>query len=149
VHFSFSTFFSVSRYISCLTMCLFHFPCFSVFLTYSRFYSVYFSFFTFLMFPAIFHVLECMFLFFHDFQVSIHTPGHTVSISHISSSSVFLAIFQVKLFLSYFLRFSIVMPYSMSYNVHFSFSMFFSVSCHISGPTLFVSHFPRFLVFSS
>jgi hypothetical protein len=29
------------------------------------------------------------------------------------------------------------------------FFKFFSVSCHISRPTVFVSHFPRFSVFSS
>ena len=36
----------------------------------------------------------------------------------------------------------------MSYCMHFSFFLFFSVSRHIAGHTIFVSHFPRFSVFS-
>ena len=40
------------------------------------------------------------------------------------------------------------MPYSRSFNVHFSFATFFLVSCHIPGQTMFVSHFPRFSIFS-
>ena len=36
----------------------------------------------------------------------------------------------------------------MSYSVHFSFFMFFSVSRHISCHTMWVSHFPRLSVFS-
>jgi hypothetical protein len=35
----------------------------------------------------------------------------------------------------------------MSYSVHFPFSTFFSVSRHIPGPTVCVSHFSRFLGF--
>ena len=69
-------------------------------------------------------------------------------------------------FVSPFSRFSVFMPYFMSYNVNFSFStffsslaiiqvycvyfsffMFFSVSSRIPGRTVFVSHFARFSVF--
>jgi hypothetical protein len=39
------------------------------------------------------------------------------------------------------------LPYSRSYCVHFSFSTFFSVSCPIPGPTVYISHFPRFSLF--
>jgi len=67
---------------------------------------------------------------------------------------------------SHFPRFSVFLPYSMSYNVLLSFFMFFSslaiiqvycvyfsffmslsVSSHIQGPTVCVSHFARFSVF--
>ena len=41
VHFSFSTFFSFSRHISHPTVCISHSPWFSVFLPYSRSYSVF------------------------------------------------------------------------------------------------------------
>ena len=36
----------------------------------------------------------------------------------------------------------------MSYSVCFSFNTFFSISCHISCPTMWVSPFPRLSVFS-
>jgi hypothetical protein len=52
-----------------------HFPTFSVFLSYSRSYSVPFSFSPFSVFLAIFHLLQCVFLIFHDFQFSRHIPG--------------------------------------------------------------------------
>ena len=87
---SFSTFFLISRHLPGPTMCISHFPLFSVFL-------------------AIFQVLQCVFLIFHDFQFSRHIPP--------------------------------------SYSVHFPFANFFSVSRHIPGHTVFVSHFQRFSVF--
>ena len=87
------------------------------------------------------------FSFFTFFSVSRHIPGQTVFVSHFS-------------------RFSVFMPYFMSYNVNFSFSTFFnsldiiqvycvyfsfftffSVSSSILGHTVFVSHFARFSVF--
>ena len=39
------------------------------------------------------------------------------------------------------------MPYSRSSSVHFSFTRFFLVSCHTTGQTMFVSHFPCFFSF--
>jgi hypothetical protein len=38
-------------------------------------------------------------------------------------------------------------PYSRSYTVRSSFSVFFIVSCHIPGPRLCISHFPLFSLF--
>ena len=112
-------------------------------------------------------VLPCVFLIFHDFQFSLHTPG---------LQCAFL-IFHV---------FQCFSPYSMSYSVCFSFSMIFSFpailhvlqcaflfstfllflaifqikqclflifhvfqfSCHIPVPTVCLSHFPRCYCFS-
>jgi hypothetical protein len=207
VHFSFFTFFSVSRHIPVQREFVSHFSCFSVFL-------------------AKVHVLQCVFLIFHDFQFSRHMPGPTVMhfsffnffkvsrpipdptacVSHFPSFCVFLAIFQVKQFLcvifhvfhffspysrSYsvyfsfftfftlsifqvlpcvflilhvfqcFLRysrfyhvsfsfstFSVLLPCSRSYSMHFIVFYFFSVSRHLLGPTVFVSHFVHFPLFS-
>ena len=108
-----------------------------------------------------------MFLIFHDFQFSLHTPGLQFA----------FLIFHV---------FQCFSPYSMSYSVCFSFSMIFSFpailhvlqcaflfstfllflaifqikqclflifhvfqfSCHIPVPTVCLSHFPRFYCFS-
>jgi hypothetical protein len=75
VCFSFYTFFSISRHISCPTMLVSHFPSLSVFLQYDRSYRVYFSFFMF-------------------FRVPRFIPGHTVFVSF-STFGSFLTIFQV------------------------------------------------------
>ena len=85
---------------------------------------------------------------FFTFQVSHYNPGPTVYISHFSP-------------------FSVYMPYSMSYHVSISFSLLvsflaiiqllqciclifhvFTVSRHILGSKVSVSHFPSLLVFS-
>ena len=128
VHFSFSTFFTVSRHIPGLTLSFSHFPSFSVFL-------------------AIFLFIQCLCIIFYVFQFCPHNPGPTVFISDFPRFSVFLDKFQVLLcdFLIFFPGLS---PYSRSYSVQFSFSTLFSVSRHIPGHTVFVSHFPRFSVFS-
>ena len=130
-------------------MCISHFPPFSVFL-------------------AIIQVLQCLFLILHVFLFSHHNPGSTVCISHLSRFSVFFAIIQVlqcvflilhvvQCFLPYsrschvsfsFSSFFTFLPYSRSYSVCFLFCTFFCASRHIPGPTVFVAHFPRFLVFS-
>ena len=91
-------------------MCVSHFACLSVSLD-------------------IFHILKCVFLIFHDFQISYHIPdpnvgSDTVYVSHFPLFSVFF------------------FNYSRSYNVHFSFLTFFSVSRHISLSTVCVFHFP-------
>ena len=110
VHFSFSTFFTVSRHIPGLTLSFSHFPSFSEFL-------------------ALFHVIQYSFLIFHIFQCFL---------PYSRSSSVCV---------SYFSRFSSFLHYSKSYSVHFSFSMFCSVSCPIPDPKVSISHFPPFSVF--
>ena len=110
VHFSFSTFFTVSRHIPGLTLSFSHFPSFSEFL-------------------ALFHVIQYSFLIFHIFQCFL---------PYSRSSSVCV---------SYFSRFSSFLHYSKSYSVHFSFSMFCSVSCPIPDPRVSIYHFPRFSMF--
>ena len=127
--FSICMFFSVSYQIPGLTPFESNFARFSVFSPYSRSYSVFFSF--------------CMF-----FSVSHHIPGQTFFVSH-------------------FPRYSVFSPHSRSYSVCVSFcnllrflaiiqvlhcvfllSKFLTVSRHISGPTMCVSHFPQFSFFS-
>jgi hypothetical protein len=117
---------------------------------YSRSYSVHFSFNTF-------------------FLVSWHIPGQTIFVSHFPRFFFqFSAIIQVLecVFLIFHV-FNCFWPYSRSYNVCVSFcnflrfltiiqvlhcvflvSMFLTVSRHIPGPTLCVSHFPQFSFFS-
>jgi hypothetical protein len=147
VHFSYSMSFSVSCHIPGPTVFVYHSPHFSVFSPYSSSYNVHFSFSTFSVFVAIFQVLQCVCFIFHFFQFSRHIPAPTVCISHFPCLSV--------------------SPYYRSYNVCVSFSTFFSflaifhvlqcaflifhvfsVCHHITGPTVYVSHFPRFSVFS-
>ena len=129
----YSGFFSVSRQIPDHTVFVSHFPLFSVFLTYSRSYSVRFSFFTFLEVspppPPRVQVLECVLLFFHVFLCSRHSPDPTVCIFHFSRFSVFLAIIQV------------IPCLCLIYHL-------FRFSHHIPSPTVCVSHFPRFSAFS-
>jgi hypothetical protein len=99
VHFSFSRFLSVSSHIPGSTVFVSHFPDVSVFSPYSRFYSLHFSFSRFSVFLAIFQVPQCVFLIFHDFHYSRHTPGPTECISHFPCFSVYLAILHVIQFL--------------------------------------------------
>jgi putative Ca2+/H+ antiporter (TMEM165/GDT1 family) len=83
-------------HITCSTVCVSQFPCFSAFL-------------------AIYHVLQCAFIIFHLFQwfwpnpmfysvcfsfliffsVSCHIPCSTVCVSHFLCFSAYLAIYQV------------------------------------------------------
>ena len=49
--------FSLFCHIPDSTVWVYHFPCFSIFKTYSRSYSVHFSFFTFLVFLAVFQII--------------------------------------------------------------------------------------------
>ena len=82
---------------------------------------------TFFSFLAIFQVLQCVYLIFHDFQCFLPYSRSYQLIFSISELSFFLT-------------------YSRSYSVHFSFFTFFTVSCHIPGPTVCVS-FSTFLSF--
>ena len=112
-------------------------------------YSVFFISHVFSVYFAIFHVLICEYLLF--------------------LVCCLLAIFQVLQCVCHFSHvFQCFLPYFMSHLVIFSFSsfvtflsifqvlqcaififQFISVSRHIPGHTVFVSHFPRFSVFSS
>jgi hypothetical protein len=143
LHFYFFTLFTVSIFKVCVS----HFPRFSfsfekiyvllwVFLIFHFFssqstsYSVCFSFCTFFSVSRHIYVLSCEFLIFLIFQSFIpHFISYHVSF-YFSSFFSFLAIFQVC-----------------SYSVQFSFFLFFSVSRHIPGPTVGISHFSRYSVF--
>ena len=82
---------------------------------------------------------------FTFFSVSRHIPGPTVCISHFSRFSVFLAIFQVlQCAFLIFHVFQCFLPYSRSYSVSVSFSMFFSFFRITPGPTVCISHFLLF-----
>ena len=91
------------------------FPRFSVFLEYSRSYSVCVSFCIFFRFLPMIQVSECAILIFKVFQclslyfksysvhltfsnffIFFHIPDPTVCISHVPCFSVFFAIFEVK-----------------------------------------------------
>ena len=168
VHFSFFTFFFVSRHIPDPTMWVYHFSCWSIYSPYSRSNSVCVSSSTFFSFLGIFYVLQCVFPILHVFHCfSSHSRSYHVSFLF-SSSVSFLAIFQFlqclclifqvsqfschntvpKVCISHFSRFSCLWPYSRSYSVCFSFCMIFSFSPHIPSPRVRVSHFTRFSVFS-
>jgi hypothetical protein len=106
-----------------------------------------FSFFSLFNFIAIFQVLYCAFLIFHNFQYfSLYFRSYSVCVL----ISMFFRFFPVFHVLQYeFLIFHVIQyfsPYS-RYSVCFSFFMLFSVSRHTPGPTVRISHFPRFLVF--
>ena len=149
-----------------------HITCLSFYSPYSSSYSVCVSFSTFSDFIDIFQVLHCAFLTFYIFQsflpysrsysvrfsfytlffrFSRNIPDPKVCVSHYSRFSVFLAICQVLRYAFLIIHaFQCFSPYSRSYSVCFSFSMFFSVFffffCHIPGPTVSGSVFPRFSV---
>jgi hypothetical protein len=111
-----------------LLQCFSHFPHFSVFLD-------------------IFHVLFCVFLISFVFQFYCHLQGHRVCTCIFKVFECFSTYFT-----SYIVHFSFCMIFSFlticrSDSVHFPISTFLSVSCHIPGLTVFVSHFPRFSVF--
>ena len=93
------------------------------------YYTVCFSFSMIFSFLSILHVLQWVFPFFHVFQCFCHISLTTMCVFH-------------------FPWFSVFSSYSRSYSVHFSFSIFSSVSSHIPGQTVFLSHFPRLSGFS-
>ena len=105
----FNFLFQVSCHDPCPTRWFSHFLSWSVFLPYSRSYSVHFSFFTYFDVSPIFYILPCVCLIFHIFQFSPHNPDLqcTLLIFHLIQ------------------RFS---PYSSLYNVCDSFSMVFIFS---------------------
>ena len=107
------------------------------------------NFHVFSVFHAIFHVNRYLSFIFRVFQFSHHNPGPTECISHFWSFSLSLAIFQVLQcvcvsfysFVSFLTIFQVLHCRILLFHV-------FSVSCHIPGHRVFVSHFPRFSVFS-
>ena len=168
MHFSFSMFLSVSRYIPGQTVfvsfsmflfqfshnipgptgCISHFSPFSVFLA---IYQVIQNL------RLIFHVFQnsCqnksptfVFLIFQDFHCFLpHSRSYSVCFSF-SMIFSFLLMFLVLLWAFHIFNvFECFSPYFRSYSVHFSFFTFFSVSHHILGPTMKVSNFPRLSVF--
>jgi hypothetical protein len=165
-HFSrFSLFLPIFQGIQCFCL-IFHF--FFSFLSQSRTYSVYISYFSFFtvslhipgptvcashfacfsVFLAIFHVLPCEFLIFLVGHVTRHIPGHRVCISHFLRFSVFLTIFLVIHFLCLIFHVFQFSCHNPGPTVYFSCLTFFSVSCHIPVPTMcFFFHFAHFSVF--
>ena len=118
--------FQFSRNIPCPTVCFLIFHIFQYFSPYFTSYSMCFSFFTFS-------------------NVSCHIPHPTVYISHyvfqcfLPYSRSYQVIFSFSLLLSFLAIFQ-------DLKLHFSFFKFFTVSRHYTGPTVCVSHFPRFAV---
>ena len=137
-----------SQHIPSPKMCVSYFPSFSVFL-------------------AIFQVIECLFLILYVFQFSLHNPCSTVYFSFFTFFTIRRHCPGPTKFESHFPRSSVFLPYSRSYSECVSFSKFFSFlaiflilhcvcfillvcqcSLHIPGPTVCVSHFLHFSVFS-
>ena len=152
--------FHFSPNIPCSTVCVSHFPCFSVILS---IYHVLLCAF------LIFHVLQCLwpntmfysvrFSFFMFICVSRYIPCSTVSISNFPCFSRFLAIYHVpqceflifnvfQCFLPcstvcvfHFSCFSAILSIYHVLQCEFLFSTFFKVSRHIQCSTEGVSHF--------
>ena len=103
VHFSSFTLISVSRHIPGARVCISHFS-------------------TFFSFLAIFQVLQCVYLIFHDFQCFLPYSRSYQLIFSISDFVSFLAIFQV------------LQCVCLIFHV-------FQFSCHNPGPTICVCHF--------
>jgi hypothetical protein len=99
--------FSFLAILKVLECAFFVFHLFEYFLPYSRSNSACVTFSTFISFLPIFQVLQC-FSFFMFFSVACHISCPTVRVSH-------------------FPRFPVLLPYSMSYTVHFLFFTFFNV----------------------
>ena len=121
VHFSFLTFFTVSCHIPDPTVWVSHFPHFSVFSPYAKYYSVLLYFF---------------------FMFSRHIPSCRVCFSHFAHFSVFLAIFQVLPLSFSFSSFVSFLAIIQILQCAFLIFMFFTVSRHIPGPRVCFPHFP-------
>ena len=164
VHFSFprfSVFFAIFQVLQCAflffhvflgfsfchilgrTGCNSHFSNFLVYSSKSKSYSVHFSYFMFLVFLAIFPVLQCVCLIFHIFPLSLPYSRSSMEcvsfLRFIRSLTIFQVLECFSMFysflyvpdppvcVSYFPRYSVFSPYSRSYLVYFSFSMVFRV----------------------
>ena len=104
-----------------------HYPRFSIFSPYSMSYSVHISFFTF-------------------FTVSPYFPGPTVYVSHFASFYIFLVIFQVLPWFFSFSSFVSVLDIFKVLQCVFLICYVLPFSWNIPGPTVYISHFSRFLV---
>jgi hypothetical protein len=129
VHFTFYTFLSVSRHILGLTVFVSHFPCFSVFSPKSRYYSVYFSYFTSFCFSPFSWSYSVCFSLLHFFPY----------FSSYSRSYQDYLIFSLVSFLNIFKGLQCV----------FLIFHVFQVSPDIPGSTVSISHFSSFLVLLS
>ena len=128
-HSSFSTLMNGSCHIPVQTVFLCHFQFFiSSFSPRSMSYHVIFSCPELFSFLAIFQILQSAFFIFHIFQCF----------------SPFSTSYHVCVSFSTFFSF---LPIIQTYSAHFSFFTLFSVSRHIPGYTMFVTHFPRFFFF--
>ena len=129
MYYSFFKFIIVSHHISRPTVCFSNFPWFSVFLPYSRFYSVHFSFSNF-------------------FSVSCHIPGHTVFVTLFPRYSVFCHSLDPTVCISYSSSFSVFL--TIFYVLQFVFLTFrdFLFSRHTPCPTVCISHFAIFECYS-
>ena len=122
-----SNFFRIPRHISRPKVCISHFPWFSLFSPYFRSYSVLFSFFTFCSDFVIFHVVCVCFSFSMIF--SFLAIFHVVQWTFLNFPPFFSFPFHIshpKVCISHLPWFSVLLPYSRSYSVHFSFFTFFS-----------------------
>ena len=137
--------FSIFLPHSMTTVCISHFPPFQCFLSYSRSYSVCVSFSTFFSFLAILHVLQCAFLIIHIFECfspysrscSVHFSFFTFfSVSRHTSRSNNVCVS----FSNYFTFFAIIHVL----HVYFSFSMIFNFLAILQVVHLCISHFPNF-----
>jgi hypothetical protein len=134
VHFSFSTFFGVSRDIPSQTMLVSHFPRLSVFLPYSRSTVCISHFPSFSVFLAIFHILQCVCLILHLFHCflpysrfySRHFLFFNFSVfsPYFTCSSLCFSIFMILRFLD------IIQALQCAFLI---FHIFFQFSRHIPG----------------
>jgi len=151
--------FQFSRRSLCPTVCIFHFPLFSVFSPYSmsysvcvlfsrfsvfspfsRSYHVSFSFSFLVRFLATFQVLQSVFLLFHLFHCfSPYSRSYSVCLYFFSTFISYFQVLQCAYLI--FQLFQCISPYFRSYSVWVSFSTFFQFLCHIPSPTMCISHF--------
>jgi hypothetical protein len=141
---SYFTFFTLSVHIPSHTVFVSHFPCFSVFLPKSSFYSVYFSY---LKFLTTVQVPKYVFLIYKVFHCFL---PYSMSYSVCNSFQIF---FRVSRHISFPTMFILFLVCQFSHRIlgltmcNFHFHVF-SVSHLIPGHTVFVSHFAPFWVFS-
>ena len=167
MYFSFSEIFCFLVIIQVLQWTFLIFYFFQCFLPYYTSYSVCFSFSSFCCFLATIQVLKCLFLIFKVFHCfSPCSMSYSVCFSFCTFFSVSSHISYPTIWVSHFPHLSVFSPYSRSYSVCVSFYTFFrflaifqvlqctflicyifSVSRHISYPTMWVSHFPHLSVF--
>ena len=120
----------------------------SVFLPYSTSYSECVSFYTFFSHLSIIQVLRINFSFCTFFCVYCYFPGNTVFVSHFPRMTVLLTKSRFySVYFSYF-RLVTVSCYIPGPIFCVSFCLYFSVSCNISSPTMWVSHLLRLPLFS-